>query len=121
MSCVRAEQPAAYIRYLTPPRGDEKIPAADTMALALLRLLALVIPASAALCSVTASGGRLRLAGSDDLVRVAQLQLDTFDPAPDTQRTCADTYIPGPPYCTYGLRLPAACVLYAPEAQGSLP
>ena len=55
------------------PGGGEKIPAADTMALALLGLLALVIPASAALCSVTASGGRLRLAGSDDLVRVAQL------------------------------------------------
>ena len=33
----------------------------------------------------------------------------------------ADKYFPGPPYCTYGLRLPAACVLYAPEAQGSLP
>jgi hypothetical protein len=50
----------------------------------MLRVLALVLPASAALCSVTASGGRLRLAGSDDLVRVAQLQLDTFDPAPET-------------------------------------
>jgi len=21
--------------------------------------------------------------------------------------TCADTYVPGPPYCTYGLRVPA--------------
>ena len=51
----------------------------------MLRVLALVLPASAALCSVTASGGRLRLAGSDDLVRVAQLQLDTFDPAPETR------------------------------------
>ena len=121
MSCVRAEQTRQVHTSFNTPRGDEKIPAADTMALALLRLLALVIPASAALCSVTASGGRLRLAGSDNLVRVAQLQLDTFDPAPDTQRTCADTYTPGPPYCTYGLRLPAACVLYAPEAQGSLP
>ena len=28
------------------------------------------------------------------------------------------TYVPGAPYCTYG---PASCVLYAPEAQGSLP
>lgn len=45
--------------------------------------VALVLPTSAALCSITASGGRLRLAGSDDLVRVAQLQLDTFDPVPD--------------------------------------
>ena len=27
----------------------------------------------------------------------------------------------GPPYWTYGLRVPASCVLYAPEAQGSLP
>ena len=50
-------------------------------------LLGLLLPASAssALCSVTTTSGcRLRLAGSDDLVRVAQLQLDTFDPAPDT-------------------------------------
>ena len=34
---------------------------------------------------------------------------------------CADTYVPGPPFCTYGLRVPASCVLYVPEAQGSLP
>jgi hypothetical protein len=69
----------------SPPRGGEN--PTGTMTLAALRLLALVLPASAALCSVTASGGRLRLAGSDDLVRVAQLQLDTFDPAPDTRHS----------------------------------
>ena len=34
---------------------------------------------------------------------------------------CADTYVPGPPHCTHGLRVPACCVLYGPEAQGSLP
>ena len=33
----------------------------------------------------------------------------------------ADTHVPGPPYCTYGLRVPASSVLYVPEAQGSLP
>ena len=33
---------------------------------------------------------------------------------------CADTYVPGPPYCTYGPRVAASCVLYVPEAQGSL-
>jgi len=33
----------------------------------------------------------------------------------------ADTYVPGPPYCTYRLRVPASCVLHVPEAQGSLP
>ena len=38
-----------------------------------------------------------------------------------TATTCADTYAPGPPYCTCGLRAPASCVLYVPEAQGSLP
>ena len=27
----------------------------------------------------------------------------------------------GPPYCTYGLRVPALCVPCVPEAQGSLP
>ena len=33
---------------------------------------------------------------------------------------CADTYVPRAPYCTYGLHVPASCVLYVPEAQGSL-
>ena len=31
---------------------------------------------------------------------------------------CADTYAPGPPYGTYGLRVPASCVLCVPAAQG---
>ena len=30
-------------------------------------------------------------------------------------------YVPGPPYCTYRLHVPAVCVPYVPEAQGSLP
>ena len=36
---------------------------------------------------------------------------------------CVDTHVhvPGPPYCAPGLRVPAACVPYVPEAQGSLP
>ena len=29
--------------------------------------------------------------------------------------------VPGPPYCTYGLRVPASRMLYVPKAQGSLP
>jgi len=29
--------------------------------------------------------------------------------------------VPGPPCCTYGRRVPASCVTYVPEAQGSLP
>ena len=32
--------------------------------------------------------------------------------------TCADTDVPGPPHCTYGLHVPAFCVL---EAQGGEP
>ena len=33
---------------------------------------------------------------------------------------CADPYVPGPPYCTYRLRVPASCVVaHVPEAQGS--
>ena len=32
---------------------------------------------------------------------------------------CADTYVPGPPYCTYGLHVPASWVACVPEAQGS--
>ena len=31
----------------------------------------------------------------------------------------ADTCVPGPPYCTCGLRVPASCVPYVPEALGS--
>ena len=32
----------------------------------------------------------------------------------------ADTYVPEPPHCTYGLRVLVSCVLFVPEAQGSL-
>ena len=34
--------------------------------------------------------------------------------------TCIHAPQPPPPYYTYGLRVPASCVLYVPEAQGSL-
>ena len=37
------------------------------------------------------------------------------------QPRCADTYAAEPPYCTYGVRVPASCVVYAPKTQGSLP
>ena len=33
----------------------------------------------------------------------------------------ADTEAPRPPYCTNGVRVPASCVPYVPEAQGGLP
>ena len=36
------------------------------------------------------------------------------------RRAMLNTCVPGPPHCTYELRIPASCVLYAPEAQGSL-
>ena len=32
---------------------------------------------------------------------------------------CADTCDPVPPYCAYGLRVPASCVLHVPKARGS--
>ena len=35
-------------------------------------------------------------------------------------RPMLTTYAPGPPYCTYGLRVPASCVLHVPKAQGSV-
>ena len=35
--------------------------------------------------------------------------------------SCADTCVPGPPYCTHGLRVPASCAPYVPEARGSFP
>ena len=34
---------------------------------------------------------------------------------------CVDTYVPGPPYSVHWPRVPAACMVYVPEAQGSLP
>ena len=40
---------------------------------------------------------------------------------PVVVRRHADTCVPEPPYCTYGLGVPVSCVLYVPEAQGSLP
>ena len=42
----------------------------------------------------------------------------------ETVTGCADTYVPVPPYCTYGLQLAStyySCVLYVPKAYGSLP
>ena len=39
----------------------------------------------------------------------------------DGTPTCAHTHAPKPPHCRYGLRAPASCVRYLPEAQGSLP
>ena len=33
---------------------------------------------------------------------------------------CVDACVPGRPYCTYGLRVPASCVLCVPGAQGNL-
>ena len=36
-------------------------------------------------------------------------------------RYCADTYVPEPPWCTYGPRVPPPCVLYVPAAQGTSP
>ena len=36
-------------------------------------------------------------------------------------RPCADTYVPGPPYCTHWARVPACCVPYAPKARDSVP
>ena len=51
-----------------------------------------------------------------------------FDPGPSiisktstTVRAYADVHPPEPLYCTDGLRVPASCVLYVPEAQGLPP
>ena len=50
----------------------------------------------------------------DSAVRTAEVILVSVS-------THADTYAPGPPCCTYWVRVPAFCVPYVPEAQGSLP
>lgn len=47
-------------------------------------LLLLLAPQIAALVTSSTARRRLRLAGADDLAQVARLQLDTFDPAPET-------------------------------------
>jgi len=47
------------------------------------------------------------------------LRPDSFVVAP-LVALYADTYVPGPPCCAYGLRVPASSMLYVPEAQGSV-
>ena len=53
----------------------------------------------------------------------ARLHPDRFGTASQEEQLSvgdqAYTYVPEPPYCTYGLRVPASCVAYIPEAQGS--
>ena len=53
--------------------------------------------------------------GSATFWHVTDWHLNLFHKA----EGCADPYVPGPPYCTYRLRVPASCVAYVPEAQGS--
>ena len=53
----------------------------------------------------------LKAVEEDLRVRLLQLRSDVS--------AYADTYVPGPPCGTYRLRVPAACVAYVPEAQGS--
>ena len=48
-------------------------------------------------CIVINSAGRLKLTKGQSCVL-----------------SCADTYAPEPPHCTYGLHIPALCVLFVP-------
>ena len=48
-----------------------------------------------------------------------RLMQDADARATTTVSACVSTYVPGPPHCTYAVRVPASCVLYVPEAQGS--
>ena len=54
---------------------------------------------------------------------LSQPYIDALVALQDSVPTHADMYshVPGPSYCTYGLRVPAPRVLYAPRAQDSLP
>ena len=64
---------------------------------------------------------RLRRASSpllQDVTRPARGDRGTADGQVAAR---ADTYVLGPPCCTYGLPAPASCVPHVPEAQGSLP
>ena len=55
------------------------------------------------------------------LVGAASASLVAGSPLDKWVQSSANTHVPGPPYCTHGLRVPASSVLYVPEAQGSLP
>ena len=44
--------------------------------------------------------------------RVAPCRRPLCRAAHDQVAGCVDTHVPGPPHCTYGLRVPASCVLY---------
>ena len=48
-----------------------------------------------------------------------RLKQDADARATTTVSACVGTYVPGPPHCTYAVRVPASCVLYVPEAQDS--
>ena len=64
---------------------------------------------------------RLRRASSpllQDVTRPARGDRGTADGQVAAR---ADTYVPGPPCCTYGLPAPDSCLPHVPEAQGSLP
>ena len=71
-------------------------------------------------------GGSSRVAAAAAAALAGSRQPDPLErhrsPAPLLQHVLcrADTHVPEPPYRTYGLRVTASCVLYAPEAQGSL-
>ena len=45
-------------------------------------------------------------------------ELFSVQPGGEEVAVCVDTYVSGPPCCTYGLRVPVSCVLYVPAAQG---
>ena len=52
-------------------------------------------------------------------IYVGSFALVRFFGSFEWREVCVDTCAPGPPGCTYGLRVPASCVPYVPEAQGS--
>ena len=71
---------------------------------------------SAELTSVRAESDRQAISVNEirHAIRRHQLQLQQPPKLTRTPRV-------GPPCCAYGLGAPASCVLYVPEAQGSLP
>ena len=100
--------------------------AAGTAAAAAARGLQLLCHGPPGSAARECGGNRSRVAAAAAAALAGSRQPDPLErhrsPAPLLQHVLcrADTHVPEPPYRTYGLRVTASCVLYAPEAQGSL-
>ena len=69
--------------------------------------------------SAAFDAGNIKVVSTSATAAVLEIKPDPLTELEQKAARRADTYVPEPPYCTCGLRVPASCVLYVP-AQGSL-